>query len=238
MEDKNRVYIIIPAYNEENTIEEVVKGCNSVCKANFPLFEIIVFDDGSTDSTKIKVNGATLLTHPICFGKGKTILDAWFWLMNSRDLKPDDIIVHFDSDGQHYPKDIPRIINTLNGVEMAIGKRNLSKYPKYKQFGNKFLSWSASLLAGQKIEDSESGLRAFKASMLLDLYKYVNATGFEIECEMNVVSSRLGYKIGFIEIESTYRHGITLFSGFKNFYYMIKTYLKIRLNWTKIGGKR
>jgi hypothetical protein len=91
---------------------------------------------------------------------------------------------------------------------------------------------------GQKIKDSESGLRAFKGYLLFDLYRYTNAIGFEIECEMNIITALLDYKISFVEIASPYRQGITIFSGFKNFYYMTKTWLKIKSGWVKAGGKR
>ncbi|OYT25537.1 MAG: glycosyl transferase, partial [Thermofilum sp. ex4484_82] len=73
-----KVYIIIPAYNEERNINRVVNLCRRVCKANFRNFEILVIDDGSIDDTKIQAEraGAEVLVNPKNLGKGASLMHA------------------------------------------------------------------------------------------------------------------------------------------------------------------
>jgi len=232
---KEKIWIIIPALNEEKTIGKIIREIHNVCKNRFPCYEIIVLNDGSTDMTKSEAikAGATALEHPVNFGKGKSITDSWFWIMNRQRLNLSDIIIHFDADGQHNPSFIPKFVEELNKYNMVIGKRDLRNYPFYKKFGNKSLSWLASIFSGQDIKDSECGFRCFRVDTMIDLYKYINAIGYEIEIEINIVAGLLGCRIAFIEIPSVYRKGIGLLSGIKNGYYAVKIWLKMRLGWLK-----
>ena len=76
-----------------------------------------------------------------------------------------DVVVTIDADGQHKPEYIPEIIGYLNRKKMdvVLTRRNFSLYPTYKILGNKFLTWTNSILSGMKYFDVESGAKIFKS---------------------------------------------------------------------------
>lgn len=234
MINERKIWIIIPAKDEAKTIKDVIKRC----RKSVPTARILVVNDGSTDHTVSYAThaGATMISHPINFGKGSSIRSGWLWLTWTQGLHYNDLIIHLDADGQHMPEDIPKMLECLdlNNVDMVIGKRNLSKYPLYKKFGNKCLSIAASLFSGKKIEDGESGFRVFKYGMMYDLLKVVNAQQYEIEMEINIVLGQMGYDVKFVDIQSPrYRKGVGVSGGIKNMWAGLKTWLKIKLGWLK-----
>jgi glycosyltransferase involved in cell wall biosynthesis len=232
MTEKN-IYVIIPAHNESKKIGDVVRRAYEA----LPKAKVIVVDDGSSDATFINAQkaGAVMLKHTVNTGKGKSIMDAWFFLMNAYDPRPDDIIIHMDADGQHEPNNLKSLIELIDSdFDMAIGRRDLSKYPAYKRLGNIILSWTASVLAGQRVSDGESGFRAFNYYVMLDLMKVINPQGYELEIEINIATGMMGHKIGFVDVsEKSYRKGVGLLSGVKNFYAGLKTWMKIKTGWLK-----
>jgi glycosyltransferase involved in cell wall biosynthesis len=234
-EERERiVWALMAAKNEAENIGNVIDGVKKYVN------QILVINDGSKDDTAniALKHGAQVISHPINFGKGTAIRNGWLWILWTQKLHPDDLIVMIDSDGQHSPDDIPKAIKYLdeNNLDMVVGKRDLKVYPLFKKFGNYMLSKMASVLSGIKIEDGECGFRILRYEMMNDLLKYINAQGFEIEMEMNIVAARKGYKIGFIGISSPTYHkgkGQTIKGGLKNGYAGLKTWLKIKTGWLK-----
>ena len=229
-----KVYIIIPAYNEERNINRVVNLCRRVCKANFRNFEILVIDDGSIDDTKIQAEraGAEVLVNPKNLGKGASLMHAFWWLLNAKNPKPNDLVVTIDSDLQHSPSDIPKLVSRLKekNLDMTIGKRNLKSYPFYKRFGNRVLSLASSILTGKWFADGECGFRCIRFEKCVEMMRTINPQRYEYEIETNILAGLKNWKIEFVEIESSkYRSGVTVLNGIKNLWKGIKTWIKIKI---------
>jgi len=156
-----KVVIIIPAFNEEENIGNVIRSIPDI--KNFST-EIVVIDDGSEDNTRkeaIKA-GAKVISFPgnrglvSVFNKG-----VEYAILNNADY-----IVTIDGDGQHDPKDIPRLLEPLikNEADLVIGSRFMHDYrhpSTIKHFGNIAFSKIISFFSKQKITDAQSGFRAF-----------------------------------------------------------------------------
>jgi len=228
-----KVIAIIPAKNEEKNIGWVVEETKKYVDY------VVVVDDGSTDMTHIKAREKMgekdhLITHPTNYGKGRSVETATIFLDSFFNLDGEDIIVLIDADGQHKPSDIPRLLKKMcdEGLDMCLANRDVSIYPFMKRIGNKGLSIMTTLAAGKWFKDSETGFRCIRYSKLVNLFKYINPKGFQLEAEMNVASGLFGYKIGFVDIDAThYRHSQTIKSGFKNGWAIIKTWIKLKINW-------
>lgn len=158
MKNKPKIYIVIPAYNEENSISGVIKDLK---KYNY--HKIIVVDDGSTDNTlKIaRQAGAIVVRHPINLGQGAA-------LRTGMDLALElgaDIIVTFDADGQHMAKDINKLIKpvTSKEVDVALGSRFMdhsSNTPWLKKVLLKIGIILIFFMYGIMLTDTHNGLKA------------------------------------------------------------------------------
>ena len=173
-----KTIVIIPAFNEQAAIGEVVK--KSLQYAD----DVLVVDDGSSDNTsEIAENaGASLLKHPTNFGKGVSLRDAF------GQVEGYDIVVTIDGDGQHNPDEIPDLIRPImeNGADFVNGSRYLNGFeentPSYRRVGQRVLDIATNITAGTDVTDSQSGFRAFNGSTI-SCYKFRDP-GFGIESEM------------------------------------------------------
>ena len=153
-----RISVIVPAYNEEKAIKNTIIGLKEEEYNN-----IIVVDDGSSDNTYeiAKSTGVTVLKHIINRGQGAALQTGMSYAM----LNKTDIIVHFDADGQHNPKEIKNLLNPIlnKEVEASLGSRFLKK--QKIPFSRKLLLKGAILairvIYGIKLSDAHNGFRAF-----------------------------------------------------------------------------
>jgi glycosyltransferase involved in cell wall biosynthesis len=211
-----KVIAVIPAYNEEKTIKEVVLRAKKHAK------EVIVVDDGSKDKTAqiAKKAGAILAQNKENKGLGYTKARG----IREAAKRKADIIVTLDADLQHKPEDIPRFAEKINeGYDFVLGSRNLSKYPFIKKFGNFGLNTLTNLICRTrfKLMDTECGYKAFtrKAAESLN----ITAQKYEIEAEIAYEVSKNKLRYTSIPIESpVYRKGVTVMHGFRNFWFLIR----------------
>jgi glycosyltransferase involved in cell wall biosynthesis len=156
-------------------------------------YEIIVVDDGSTDTTKqvASTYNARVLSDGKNHGKGYSVRKAF-------QQAQGDIIVTIDADGEHKPEEIPKLINPLNnGTDVVAGSRFLGNgkgfTTRLNVIGNKFLNFTITILTGKYITDSQTGFRAFKKAFIEQVN--LESNGFEIEAEITVKSLRNGFKL-------------------------------------------
>ncbi|MFX0020037.1 MAG: glycosyltransferase family 2 protein [Promethearchaeota archaeon] len=198
-----KLVVVIPAYNEENTILRVIKNIPSI--ANLKQ-EVIVIDDGSTDKTykRAKSTGATIISNKKNLGLGFTFK---YGLINSLKIGA-DIIVILDGDGQYNPKNLESLIFPIlnNQVDLVIGNRFLYETGYelnfMKMLGNKFLSifLSKILLKLDQVYDIQSSYRAFNKKVAKFLVR--NQKGnYNYAQEMFILCCLYGFKIKEIPVK-------------------------------------
>lgn len=160
-----RVAVCIPAYNEAKSIKDIINAAKPYAD------EIIVCDDGSQDNTYevAKAAGATVIRHPANKGYGAAIKT----LFHAAKERNADVMVTLDSDGQHDPSQIPRVIQPIvsDGYDIVIGSRFLNdadrkKVPSYRSFGIKTITKFTQLASYNNITDAQSGFRAYSKNAL------------------------------------------------------------------------
>ncbi len=202
--DQVKVVAVMPAYNEESYIGTMV------LKVKQYVDEVIVIDDGSKDNTSqiARLAGATVVRHDKNQGYGAAIQSA---LVEARRRAP-DVLVLLDSDTQHNPEEIPRLIKPVReGFDLVIGSRELQKnnIPRYRRIGQKVLSYSTHVLSREKVIDSESGFRCFskKAIHVLELKE----NGMAVSAETIAEAVGKGLKVTEVPISIIYvKDGSTL----------------------------
>ncbi len=219
-----KVCIVIPAYNEENTISQIIDEAKKYSE------DIVVVDDGSTDETYklAKESGVKVLHHTVNLGVGSATVTGNDYAV-SRGF---DVIVNLDSDGQHSANAVPKGIDLLekDGLDIVIGSRFLEstkKMPTILKLGNGFLSFVNRSLFGTSISDTQSGFRILTA----DAWKNMSIESREYSI-CSEISSQIGIKrlkYAEIPIETIYLDkfkGTTILDGIKIFISMLLWRLK------------
>lgn len=197
------VSVVIPAYNEEKTVGNVIEETAQIMDALGMPYEIIVVDDGSTDRTKQIASRykATVLSNGKNQGKGYALRKGFQYAQG-------EIIITIDADGAHKPKEILNLINSLlNGADIVAGSRFLGQSSDHASklhiIGNHFINMLIMLLTRKKITDSQTGLRAFKREFLKKVC--LESHGYEIETEITVKGLKNGFKFQEIPIRCNRR---------------------------------
>ena len=222
-----KLSILIPAYNEEKTINEVISAVLKVSLKNIKK-EIIIVDDFSTDNTKnilkkIKNKSVKIFFHEKNLGKGSAIRTA---LRHATG----NIILVQDADLEYSPEEYPKILEPIikNRAKVVYGSRFTKQHrPRYKiyYFGNLVLTFITNLLYNSRISDMETGYKAFKREVVKDIK--LKAKKFDFEPEITAKILKRGYKI--YEVPITYKSRsikegkkIGWKDGIEAVYYLIK----------------
>ena len=193
-----KVMAVIPAKDAASTVGDVVRG---VMKES-PGVEVIVVDDGSTDATgeRAREAGARVVRHDVNQGKGAALQSGF----DAAVASGADAVVALDADGQHDPAYARSLVAALGDVDVVVGSRNADRtgMPWLRRATNDVTSWWVSLLAGQRIEDSQSGYRAIQAKVLRAIRP--ESRRFDYESEFLVAAARAGFRIGSAPIPTLY----------------------------------
>lgn len=205
-----RIVICIPAFNEEDSIAEVVKNS----KAFSP--EVIVYDDGSRDKTAeiAEENGAIVLRNARNKGYGRALNTLFQYAIRMKA----DIVVTIDSDGQHDPMYIPHVLQPIleGKADIVIGSRFLTKedkinVPKYRSLGIRTITKFTQVGCFDRITDATSGFRAYSIDSLsrLRLVEDGMAIATEIllkadECNLRIIEVPITTKRYDIKDESAH----------------------------------
>jgi glycosyltransferase involved in cell wall biosynthesis len=193
-----KVMAVIPAKDAASTVAAVVTGLRAVV----PDLEVIVVDDGSSDATgdAAATAGARVVRHAENQGKGAALQSGF----DAAVAAGADAVLALDADGQHDPRSAPGLLAALNGADVVVGSRNAERraMPWLRRATNDVTSWWVSRLAGQRIEDSQSGYRAIAAPVLRAVRP--ESRRFEYESEFLVAAARAGFKIGSAPIPTLY----------------------------------
>jgi len=190
------VTVIIPAFNEEENIARVI---NEI-KRNYPVFEIVVINDGSSDRTAEVADGAgaKVFSHPYNIGNGAAVKSG------IRTAKG-DILVFMDADGQHDPSDISKMLALLPKYDMVVGERKRSGQASFhRAVGNRFYNWLASYVTKFHVKDLTSGFRAVKADIAKSyIYLLPNTYSYPTTITLGVL--RDGYSVRYFPIDTQKR---------------------------------
>ena len=172
-----KLSVLIPVYNEESTIEEVVRQVRAVDLGDIEL-ELVIVDDASTDSTPERLDGLAgaegikVLTHPANRGKGAGI-------RTGLDAVTGDFVIIQDADLEYDPADYPRLLEPMlaGRADVVYGSRfkgRVSNMAPANLLANKLLAWAASILFFKRITDEATCYKLFKTEVL---------RSFDLECE-------------------------------------------------------
>ena len=192
---------IVPAYNEEPMVAAVLDELYGLVD------ELVVVDDGSTDGTRAEIerwlpghDRCHLLWHDVNQGMSEAYLLALTALrarLDAGELSPNDLVFTVDADGQHDLAVLNELveITIAEGIDAMLAERDLSYHGPYKRFGNFVLSSWASLWAGNRLHDVESGYRIFRLGSLAHALDFYKGYKYSETVEVAVVMSRLGYRV-------------------------------------------
>jgi len=199
--------VVIPAKNEEHGLKILLP---EIIKQQF--HEVIVVDDGSTDSTKTLCDelGVQVVSHSYSKGNGAAI-------KSGARQATGDILVFMDADGQHQPQDIPKLTEQLNeGYDLVVGARGADSQAGFlRGLGNRFYNWFASKIVGHKIPDLTSGFRAVSREKFLE-FLYLLPNGFSYPTTSTMAFFRAGYSVKFSPIKMPERVGNSHLNVFKD----------------------
>jgi dolichol-phosphate mannosyltransferase len=206
--------IIIPVFNEEKTLAQVLKRVDAVKMKNIKK-ELIVVNDGSTDSTPdvlsnstSKIADCTIITHKINKGKGEAV-------RSGMSVAKGDYIVIQDADLEYDPNDLEKLLAPIiSGESKVVYGTRLKRLPNFHHdertgrffihyIGNKTLSLLTSVLYGQWITDMETGYKVFPRDLLADIS--LTSRGFEFEPEITAKILKKGYHIFEVPIKTNPR---------------------------------
>jgi glycosyltransferase involved in cell wall biosynthesis len=231
-----RVLAIVPAYNEEITIQPVIQEIVD----KVPGIVVCVVNDGSNDKTveKAKDSGAVVISHPFNMGIGAAVQTGFIYAIRNNF----DIAVQVDGDGQHDPLFITKMVSDLKqmNADVVSGSRFIKKGGYKSSFlrrvGILIFEVINRLVVGQKITDSTSGFRAFNQRAIAFLAdKYPEDYP---EPEVLIILKKNGYKVIEIPVEMRSRQGgQSSIKGYKSLHYMVKVILAILMQSVKREAK-
>jgi glycosyltransferase involved in cell wall biosynthesis len=196
--DPSAVSIVIPAFNEEDAIGDVV----GQLRAAAPWREIIVVDDGSGDSTsqRAAAAGACVIRHPYNKGNGAAVKTG------IRQAHGEFVLI-LDADGQHQPSDAARIVARLGEYDLVVGARAAAtQATATRRRGNEALNALASYLTGRSIPDLTSGFRGARREHLRE-FLHLLPNGFSTPTTTTLAFIKAGYNVAFEPVAARQRVG-------------------------------
>jgi glycosyltransferase involved in cell wall biosynthesis len=223
-----KVSIVIPCYNEKNTIERIIEAIRD---APLKSKEIIVVDDCSKDGTQTVLRQRVsqmvdqIIYHPVNRGKGAALRSGFA-------AATGDIILVQDADLEYNPEDYPALLEPLmlGEADAVVGSRFMGGRPHRVLFfwhmvGNKFLTLLSNMFTNVNLTDMETGYKAFKAPLIKSIQ--IEEDRFGVEPEIIAKLARRGcriYEVGISYSGRTYAEGkkINWKDGFRAIYAILK----------------
>lgn len=213
MEPKQKIYVVIPAYNEEESIGKVVRDIPSEY-----VTEVVVISNASTDATvkNAREAGATVLEESNK-GYGYACLKGLAYLAEKQDSLRPDIVVFLDGDYSDYPEELPELVKPIidQGYDLVIGSRDLGDREKgammpQQIFGNWLATTLIRLLYNVRFTDL-GPFRAVSYDKLLEIDMQDKTYGWTVE--MQVKAAKLKFKCTEVPVRYRKRIGVSKVTG-------------------------
>jgi glycosyltransferase involved in cell wall biosynthesis len=223
-----RYLAVVPAYNEAVTIGRVVRSIREA----LPFFDVLVVNDGSTDATAAEAAqaGAVVITHPYNLGIGGAVQSGFIYALEN-DY---DYLVQIDGDGQHEPRDVPKLIRAMEEdptLDMVSGSRFLGQDFEYpapvsRRTGIHIFAFVVSRIVRGRISDPTSGFRLYNRRAISVFARDYPHDYPEVEAILVLHFHRL--KMLEIPVRMYLREGgLSSITSGKSAYYMLKVLLAI-----------
>ncbi len=220
-----KLLLIIPAYNEAENIERVVGELT----AQFPQYDYVVVNDGSTDETGrvCRERGFHLIDLPVNLGLAGAFQTGILYAYR----KGYDCAMQFDADGQHLPAYVSSLLETMenSGADIVIGSRyTTTRKPRnLRMVGSYFISWAITLTSGARICDPTSGMRLYSKNLIREFAKNLN---YAPEPDTISYLIKNGAKVCEVQVEMAERTaGESYFNFIGSVKYMLRTVISILL---------
>lgn len=219
---KMKLLLIIPAYNEEECIENVI---NNIIE-NYSQFDYVIVNDGSKDRTSdiCHKNGYNIIDLPVNLG----LAGAFQTGMKYAYYNNYDYAIQFDADGQHRPEYIEKMHREiLNGYDIVIGSRFVTEKKPFtaRMIGNRLISWGIKVTTGKRITDPTSGMRLFGRSVLKE---FANNINYGPEPDTISFLIKKGCKVSEIQVSMNEREtGESYLNVTKSIIYMLRMMISI-----------
>ncbi len=208
-----KISVIVPVFNEESALEQTLQNLKKELASLSIIFEIIVVDDGSTDTSPIileKIPGIKIIKHPYKKGYGAG-------LKTGVKHAQHEWLLFFDSDGQHKTEYIRDFIEGTNQYDLIIGSRQGYQGPFLRQPGKKLIRLVANYLVESKIPDLNCGMRLLKKEHFLR-YKHLFPNNFSLSTTSTLAFIKEGLTVKFLPVTINKRAGkstLKVSDGFK-----------------------
>jgi glycosyltransferase involved in cell wall biosynthesis len=227
MSSDQRVLIIVPAMNEEESIGKVIADV----KAELPFVDILVVNDGSTDGTAAVAAGAGAIvtTLPYNLGVGGAMRLGYRYA----DRNGYDVAIQIDADGQHDPRYVPVMLKALEDADLVIGARYAGegdyaiRGPRH--WAAKMLSVVLSRVAKTRLTDTTSGFRASNRTLIERFARWYPVEYLGDTIEMLVRAARSGHVVRQVPVAMRQRQGGTATSPWKATVYLFRAMITLLL---------
>lgn len=220
--------IVIPAYNEEISILQVI----SEIRKYYPSIDILVINDGSEDQTSVKAKSTDVfvIDLPFNIGYGGAI-QTGFRFGVQHDYK---FVITFDADGQHDPSSIKNLINVIEetSADVVIGSRfinNQYKMPFFRKIGSLLFAKIAEIYTGVKFTDPTSGFQILNKKAFEYLSKFDNYPLDYPDVNVIMALHKKRFKVTEAPVTMREKKGKSIHSGLKPVIYVLRMFLAILL---------
>jgi len=229
MSSSVKIAVVIPAFNEQQSITDVVAAVNSISTKEVTIIPVVV-NDCSKDNTKKIISGLNCipLNLPINLGIGGAVQTGIKYAFDNGF----DYAVQIDGDGQHPPQRIPDLMRELrnNNWDVVIGSRFINNEGFQSTFmrrtGIRYFQFLLKLITGETVTDPTSGMRLMNRKAMELLYEYYPDE--YPEPEALIIYNRSGLKFGEVPVQMVERQGgVSSIQGFGTIYYMFKVTIAI-----------
>ncbi len=226
-----RVLVIVPAHNEAPRIAAVVCGVRMA----LPAADIAVINDASTDETAAQARevGALVLPHPVNLGYGAALETGYLHALESGY----NYVLQMDGDGQHLAEELPKLLAPLAAGEadLVIGSRYLAggqyRAPLPRRMGQLFFRALVWLLTRRRLTDPTSGFQGLNRDALRFMVSGIFPPDYP-DADVLTMTAKAGLRLMEVPVRMATREGgVSMHSGLKPLYYMMKMLLALFVVW-------